>query len=85
MNTEAITIGAYEAKTHFSEILEKAANGIPYIITKRGRAMVKLVPMEDEKAFFGDLATREKAVRTRIQAKTGTIDVRALINEGRNR
>jgi len=38
------TIGAYEAKTHFSAILEQVEQGEQVIITKHGRSVAKLVP-----------------------------------------
>jgi prevent-host-death family protein len=84
MNTEAVIIGAYEAKTHFSEILEKVTGGIPYIITKWGKPVVRIVPVESEReSSFKELAAKAEMVRERIKAGTGTINVRDYINEGR--
>ncbi|MGC3988429.1 MAG: type II toxin-antitoxin system prevent-host-death family antitoxin [Chthoniobacteraceae bacterium] len=39
-------IGAFEAKTHLSEILEKVANGASFYITKRGKRVAELKPIE---------------------------------------
>jgi prevent-host-death family protein len=83
MSNEAVTIGAYEAKVHFSQILEQVTGGIPYIITKRGKPIVKLVPVDEGEVSFKELAAKAKLVRDRIKAAAGTIDVRAYINEGR--
>jgi len=39
------TIGAFEAKTHFSALLEQVEQGEQVIITKHGRSVAKLVPV----------------------------------------
>jgi prevent-host-death family protein len=41
-------IGAFEAKTRLSELLEKVARGHVYRITKRGRPVAELRPVADE-------------------------------------
>lgn len=40
------TIGAFEAKTRFSELLEKARQGTIFVVTRRGKAVAKLGPCE---------------------------------------
>ena len=42
------TIGAYEAKTHLSELLEKVEAGEEITITKHGAPVAKLVPVRRE-------------------------------------
>jgi len=37
-------INIHEAKTHLSMLVEKAANGEPFIIAKAGKPMVTVVP-----------------------------------------
>ncbi len=39
------TYNVYEAKTHLSDLIERAAAGEEIIIAKAGRAKVKLVPV----------------------------------------
>jgi prevent-host-death family protein len=39
------TIGAFSAKTHLSDLLEKVAHGESFLITKRGRPMASLSPI----------------------------------------
>ncbi|MFA6034922.1 MAG: type II toxin-antitoxin system prevent-host-death family antitoxin [Myxococcota bacterium] len=46
MNTKAI--GAYEAKVHLSEILEKVRTGQVYVITRRGVRLAELRPVSAE-------------------------------------
>lgn len=42
------TIGAYEAKTHLAALLEEAGRGTTITITKRGRPVARLVPVEED-------------------------------------
>ena len=39
-------IGAYEAKTHLPALLERVARGERFTITKHGRPVARLVPVE---------------------------------------
>jgi prevent-host-death family protein len=41
-------VGSYEAKTHFSRLLSDVSLGEEILITKNGKAVAKLVPVEDE-------------------------------------
>jgi prevent-host-death family protein len=38
------TIGSFEAKTHLPQLLERAARGEEFTITKHGKPMARLVP-----------------------------------------
>ena len=42
-----LSIGAYEAKTKLSELLDRAEKGEIFEITKNGRPVAKLVPIVD--------------------------------------
>ena len=42
-------LGIFETKTHLSEIIQEVEKGIRFIITKRGRAVAELRPIEPEK------------------------------------
>lgn len=55
------TIGAFEAKTHFSELLERAARGEVIQITKHGHPVARLVPsLGPDPARVARAATRLK-------------------------
>ncbi len=43
------TYNVYEAKTHLSDLIERAAAGEEIIIAKAGKAKVKLVPVAGPK------------------------------------
>ncbi len=49
------TVNIHEAKTHLSRLIERAANGEPFIIAKAGRPMVKVTPIG---AATGDAVRR---------------------------
>lgn len=38
-----ITVGAFEAKTHLSSLLDKVAKGEEVVITKHGKAVARLI------------------------------------------
>jgi prevent-host-death family protein len=38
------SVGAFEAKTHFSRLLERVERGEEIVITRRGKAVARLVP-----------------------------------------
>jgi prevent-host-death family protein len=38
------TVGAFEAKTHFAQLLQRVERGEEITITRRGKAVARLVP-----------------------------------------
>lgn len=40
-------VGLYEAKTHLSALVERAAEGEEIVITKSGKPKARLVPLDD--------------------------------------
>lgn len=76
------TIGAFEAKTHLSELLDLAAVGERITITRRGKAVAMLVPVIEEPA----LTPAEAAASLKVLRRGVTLDgiaLRELIEEGR--
>ena len=43
------TVNIHEAKTHLSRLIEKAANGEPFIIAKAGKPMVTVTAIAPSK------------------------------------
>lgn len=41
------TVNIHEAKTHLSQLVEKAAHGESFIIAKAGKPMVKVTPIDE--------------------------------------
>ena len=76
-----IQVGSFDAKTHFSEIIQKANQGEEYLITKKGKPMARILPPEGQK----DKAA--KSVKTilsiRKKYKMSHKEIKDLIREGR--
>ena len=77
-------IGAFEAKTHFSQIIDKAEKGADFIVTRRGKPVAKIIPFEKEKEM-----TRKEALEKLIEMRKfyrgepGSFNIREAIEEGR--
>ena len=77
-------IGAFEAKTHFSQIIEKAERGADFIITRRGKPVAKIIPFEKEPAMTRQEAFEQlKEFRKLYRGKPGSFNIREAIEEGR--
>jgi len=80
----AQTIGAFEAKTHFSNILEKAEQGADFIITRRGKPVAKIIPFTKEPQMTWEEALKGmKELRKHYRGKPGDFNIREAIEEGR--
>ncbi len=42
------TVGAFQAKTHFADLLNRVVEGEQITITRHGKAIARLLPIEDE-------------------------------------
>ncbi|MEC9432638.1 MAG: type II toxin-antitoxin system prevent-host-death family antitoxin [Pseudomonadota bacterium] len=59
-------IGAFDAKTHLSELLAAAERGESTLITRRGKPVARLVPVEDTaREAAKQAAARIEAYRAR--------------------
>lgn len=78
-----VEVGAYEAKSHFPELLRKAKSGTFFHITNRGEHVADLVPP----GFAEKHGCAQAAERMRrfvaSPAPGENIDIKALIEEGR--
>ena len=72
----------YDAKAHFSKLVERAESGRETVITKRGRVVAKIVPAQaaewDRSAVLDEAETFRKSVKIK-----GSVNIRKLIEEGR--
>jgi prevent-host-death family protein len=55
------TVGAYEAKTRFSELVSRAEKGESFLVTKNGRPVARIMPVND----FDAERARQAAERLR--------------------
>jgi len=77
-----VSVGAYEAKTHLSDLLDRVANGEQFTITRHGVPIARLVPADDRSKV--DVQASIQAIRElRKGNKLGGLKIRDLIEEGR--
>lgn len=82
------TLGAFDAKTHFSKILDMVGKGKEFVVTKHGKAVARISPMiertDDEAQLL--YQKRVEAVE-QIKANRFTLaegqTIRDLIEDGR--
>ncbi len=80
------TVGAFEAKTHLSALLEAVEAGETIVITKRGKVVAHLTPpfqRAPEDSGDDPLIAALQAFQKRV--RPGKETVRDLINLGRKR
>jgi prevent-host-death family protein len=76
------TVGAYEAKTHLTGLLERAAKGEKIMITKHGVPVATLQPADSAKRIpVRDVINELK--RFRSDHRLEGISIREMIDEGR--
>ena len=77
-----MAIGAYEAKTHFSQLLDRVENGERITITKHGRPVAMLVPAEPaKKRPVADVI--EEILEFRKGNRLNGLKIKDMIREGR--
>lgn len=81
--SDVSTVGAYDAETRFSELLERVAGGEEITITRHGSPVARLIPARPtssaESRYAAIVAMRELASRNRLSG----LRVKDLIAEGR--
>ena len=77
------TVGAYEAKTHLADLLDDVQRGVAVTITRRGKAVARLVPVDEKIEGRQDAIDRWLAVRHRVRPLGLTM--KAAVNVGRKR
>lgn len=77
------TVGAFEAKTHLSELLDRVRRGEKITITRHGIPAAVLIPVEEvaSRLTHKEIVEGMRALRKRI--KRDSMTVREMVNEGR--
>jgi len=76
------TVGVFEAKTHFSALINDALAGKTTIITRNGEPVAELKPIDEGREARALLAVKRlRAMRSSLQGPP--ISARELIDEGR--
>jgi prevent-host-death family protein len=77
------SVGAFDAKTHFSKLLERAEAGETITITRHGKPVAKLVPLEAAPDRQSRRLVIERIKEFRKGQTLGNLDWKALRDEGR--
>jgi prevent-host-death family protein len=79
------SVGAYEAKTHLPQLLDRVESGEAITITRHGRPVARLVPAEDQKTERDVEGLIEQFIAySKKQGRTlNGISAREMIEEGR--
>jgi prevent-host-death family protein len=77
------TVGAFEAKTHLSQLLDRVEAGETIIITRHGQPVAALSPVSRVKDREAMEALIEEILRTRKGADRGGPSIHELIESGR--
>jgi prevent-host-death family protein len=77
------SVGAFEAKTHLSDLLDRVSQGETITITRHGVPAAMLVPVEEtgSKPTHQEVVEGMRALRKRI--KPDSMSAREMVNEGR--
>jgi len=81
------SVGAYDAKTRWSELLDRVEKGEQIVITRHGRPVARLVP-EGHRNDAEALAALDRIVARRKElaargVRTSQAEIRAWRDEGR--
>ena len=76
------TIGAYEAKTHLSKLLDRVAKGEQIIITRHGSPVAILQPADKEKQI-DVAAVIQKMRKFRKSHRLNGLAIKDMIEQGR--
>jgi len=80
----ATQIGAFEAKTHLSQLLAKAEQGEEFIVTKRGIPVARIIPFRQESKMTWEEALKGfRELRKHYRGKPGDFSIREAIEKGR--
>lgn len=77
------TVGAYEAKTHFGELLRAVESGETVIVTRHGQPVARLSPLDKESDDVAAAMEEIHRFRREHRPTLGGFTLRELIEEGR--
>jgi prevent-host-death family protein len=76
------SIGAFDAKTRLSELLDRTAHGETFEITKHGRAVGRLVPPDVRNRQASTAAAERLKAMSGIGGNMSREELKAMIHDG---
>jgi prevent-host-death family protein len=76
-------VGAFAAKTHLANLLDRVSRGEKITITRHGVPAAMLVPVEETRARMTHKEIVEGMRQLRKRIKPGKMSVRQMVEEGR--
>lgn len=76
------SVGAFHAKTHFSQLLDEVANGQSITITRHGEPVAQLIPAKPLRDTRELYKLVEEIKQTRKGRSLGRIRIKDLTHEG---
>jgi prevent-host-death family protein len=77
------TVGIFEAKQKFSELVERASRGERIRITRRGKPAAEIGPTAKEEVDIKELFASMERIRKRAKPLPRGVTIKDLIEEGR--
>jgi prevent-host-death family protein len=77
------SVGAFEAKTHLSDLLDRVGRGEKITITRHGIPAAVLVPVEESGSRLTHREVVEGMRALRKRMKRDSMNVREMVNAGR--
>jgi len=74
-------VGVYDAKTHLPRLLDEVERGETVTITRHGRPVAKLVPVNENRRSVQEVIDEIRAFRR--GRSLGGLKIKDLIDEGR--
>jgi prevent-host-death family protein len=74
-------IGVYQAKTHLPELLVKVAHGEQVTITRHGRAVARIVPVDS--GWKRETSVVIEEIKTLAKGRHSDMSIRDMIDQGR--
>jgi prevent-host-death family protein len=67
--------GAFSAKTNFSKLLREVEDGEAFIITRRGKAVARIIPFEsaEHKLSLDEIKNKLQKIRSQISKDTNIV------------
>jgi prevent-host-death family protein len=77
-------IGTYEARTHWSEVMQDVKKGERYVITHHGEPVAELIPSQPETKQGRSKIAAKQLLEFMARRKPVDVDIKRAIEEGRD-